>query len=210
MLSMGGSIAVMSTPRLTIQLGHGISTLHLNTLSPRSAQNLVLAQLVLLVLVQLVLHPPGSAMPRERGKPRRGPTWYSHAARKRCLHNLERALSIARTQRIVWPHTPPMAFVEEEFLEEPIQVPPESLLYTVSDDYLRPNTSVVVTGTEAAMDGATCIVQEEFSEEFLHTVPDTHIHPNTSGDVTGEMTTDHGGSHLHYSGGVPHHWRLHR
>jgi hypothetical protein len=51
-----------------------------------------------------------------------------------------------------------MAFVEEEFLEEPIQVPPKSLLYTISDNYLRSNTSVVVIGTEATMDGATCMV----------------------------------------------------
>jgi hypothetical protein len=88
-----------------------------------------------------------------------------------------------------------MAFVEEEFSEEPIQVPPESLLYKVLDDYLRPNTSVVVTGTEATMDGATCIVQEEFPEEpiqvppesLLHTVLDAHIRPNTSVVVTGTV-----------------------
>jgi hypothetical protein len=34
-----------------------------------------------------------------------------------------------------------MAYVEEKFPEEPIQVPPESLLYTVSDDYLFPSTN---------------------------------------------------------------------
>jgi len=38
-----------------------------------------------------------------------------------------------------------MAFVEEEFSREPIHVPPESLLYTVSDAHIHPNTSVVVT-----------------------------------------------------------------
>jgi hypothetical protein len=32
------------------------------------------------------------------------------------------------------PRTPPMAYVEEEILEEPIQVPPESLLFIVPDD----------------------------------------------------------------------------
>jgi hypothetical protein len=72
-----------------------------------------------------------------------------------------------------------MAFVEEEFPEEPIQVPLESLLYMVLNDYLHPSTR-----TEATMDGATFIVQEE----FLHMVPDTHIRPNTSGVVTGIST----------------------
>jgi hypothetical protein len=67
--------------------------------------------------------------------------------------------------------------------EEPIQVPPESLLYTVPDDYLRPNTSKVDTGTEETMEGATCIVQEE----FLHMAPDTYIHPSTSEAVTGAV-----------------------
>jgi hypothetical protein len=90
-----------------------------------------------------------------------------------------------------------MAFMEEEFLEEPIQNPPESLIYTVLDDYLCPNTSVVITGAKAAMDGATCMVQEEFREEpiqaplksLLHTVSDSHIHPNTSVVVTGIAVT---------------------
>jgi hypothetical protein len=77
-----------------------------------------------------------------------------------------------------------MAYVKEEFPEEPIQVPAESLLYTVSVDYLCPNTSKVDTGTEATMEGATCIVQEEFPEEFLHTAPYTYIHHNTREVVT--------------------------
>jgi hypothetical protein len=47
---------------------------------------------------------------------------------------LERDLSTAQTQQIKKPTTPPMAFMEEEFLEEPIHVPTESLLYMVSDD----------------------------------------------------------------------------
>jgi len=66
-----------------------------------------------------------------------------------------------------------MAYIEEEFLEEPIQVPPESLLYTVPDDYLHPSTSKADTCTKAAMESATCVFQEEFPEEFLHTTLDT-------------------------------------
>jgi len=48
------------------------------------------------------------------------------------------------------------------FSIEYVQVPPESLLYTVSNANIRPNTSVVVTGTTMTMDDVTCIVQEEF------------------------------------------------
>jgi hypothetical protein len=52
-----------------------------------------------------------------------------------------------------------MAFMEEEFLEEPIHIPPESLLYMVPYGYFLPITNVVVTGTKTTMDGATCMVQ---------------------------------------------------
>ena len=54
-----------------------------------------------------------------------------------------------------------MAFVEEEFLEEPIQIPLESPLYTVLDAHDSPNTNVAATDAVTAMDGATFIVQEE-------------------------------------------------
>jgi hypothetical protein len=52
-----------------------------------------------------------------------------------------------------------MAFMEEEFPEEPIQIPPESPLYTVLDAHDSPNTNVVATDAVTAMDGATFIVQ---------------------------------------------------
>jgi hypothetical protein len=55
----------------------------------------------------------------------------------------------------------------------------------VQVDYLRPNTNVVVTCIKETMDGSTCIVQDEFPEEFLHTVPDTHIFPSIDGVVIG-------------------------
>jgi hypothetical protein len=56
-------------------------------------------------------------MPHERGKPRWGPSWYCYVARQRCLHDLERDLSIARMQQIKKLAMPLMAFVEEEFPE---------------------------------------------------------------------------------------------
>jgi hypothetical protein len=81
MLSMASIIAVMSAPRLTIQLSHGFQHFASTLYHLALPENLVLAQSILLVLVQLVLRPLGSAMPRERGKPRQGPAWYNHAAR---------------------------------------------------------------------------------------------------------------------------------
>jgi hypothetical protein len=68
------------------------------------------------------------SMPRDRGKPHRGPAWYTMAARQKQLQKLERALSIARTQRaqlarrddrerMAW--SPPTVFVEEVIPKRP-------------------------------------------------------------------------------------------
>jgi hypothetical protein len=171
-LGMGGSKAVISAPRLTIQLGHGIhhfaSVLCLLAL----LGNLVLVQSVLSGLIHSFLRPPGSTMPeRERERERKSPGevlpgTVVRQGRDACT--IWRGLCPSPGLSELWPHMPPMAFVEEEFPEEPIQVPPESLLYTVLDAHIRPNTSVVVTGTTTTMDGATCIVQEEFPTLSLH------------------------------------------
>jgi hypothetical protein len=158
MTGTGGGCAVLSTPRIILQLGHGI---HHSASSPRFFALLGDSALVLSGLILIFLWPLGSVMPRERGKPKRGPSWYCYYARHRCLHDLERASSIAQTQQIKKPTTPPMAFMEEEFPEEPIQVPPESLLYMVPDAQDRPNTSIAAMDTTTTMEGATCIVQEE-------------------------------------------------
>jgi hypothetical protein len=156
-----GDCTVLSTPWLILQLSHGIhhfaSSFYLFALLGELV--LVLSAFSGLNLRSLWLQ--GSIMLRERGKPRRGPSWYCYAARQKCLRDLERDLSIARTQQTKKPTMPPMAFVEEEFPEEPIQVPPESLLYTVLDAQDSPNTSIATTDTTTALEGATCIVQEE-------------------------------------------------
>jgi hypothetical protein len=116
----------------------------------------------LCVLFSLVLFWPSfSAMPRERGKPKRGPSWYCYAARQRRLCELAQASSTTLIQRNKESKTPPMAYVEEEILKEPITVPPDSLLYTVPDLHDRPNTSLPAIDTTTALEGATCIVQEE-------------------------------------------------
>jgi hypothetical protein len=54
-----------------------------------------------------------------------------------------------------------MAYVEEEIPDEPITVPPDSLLYIVLEHQDRPNTNLPATATSIAMEGVTCIVQEE-------------------------------------------------
>jgi hypothetical protein len=64
-----------------------------------------------------------------------------------------------------------MAYIEEEFPEEPIQVPSESLLFTVPDDLQFPNINKASTRTESTMEGATCIDEEE----FLHKAPNISL-----------------------------------
>jgi hypothetical protein len=72
-----------------------------------------------------------------------------------------------------------MAYVKEENLEEPIQVPPESL-FTILDDLQSPIHNPASTSVEVAMEGVTCIVEEEFLGEFLHLDSITSIHDKDS------------------------------
>jgi hypothetical protein len=51
-----------------------------------------------------------------------------------------------------------MAYVEEEILEEPNTVPPDSLLYTVSDPQHHPSTNHSAYATTYTMEGDTCII----------------------------------------------------
>jgi hypothetical protein len=103
---------------------------------------------------------------------------------------LERALSIARTQRIQatrrggMVRSPPMAYVEEVIPEEPIQIPLESLLFTVPENWQPPSNFFVEDtkpATAAHHDTNTmeekieevhiCIVEEEFSRRNSSTWP---------------------------------------
>jgi hypothetical protein len=56
-----------------------------------------------------------------------------------------------------------MAYVEEEFPEEPITVPLDSLLYTVRDQHYRPNIGLLIIATTTTLEGTTFIVQEEIT-----------------------------------------------
>jgi hypothetical protein len=104
-------------------------------------------------------------MLRQRGRLRRGPAWHNFNARQRRRQQLEQALSIARSQRREKARTPPMAYVEEVIPEEPIQFPPESLLFIFLDNWKPPNQ--FPAGTSAldkdqyvreARDEYTCII----------------------------------------------------
>jgi hypothetical protein len=123
------------------------------------------------LVVILIIH-----MPRERGRPRRGATWYAFDSRRKRQQKFEKALSIARKQRARKtrkPRTPPMAYVEEIVPEEPFQVPPEHLLFTVPDNWDPPTCFLVETKpptiTHSHKEGnedleqTTCYVEEEFS-----------------------------------------------
>jgi hypothetical protein len=102
-----------------------------------------------------------TAMPWECGKPKRGPSWYSYAARQCRIHRLSQASSTSLICCDREKNSPPMAYVEEEIPEEPIMVPPDSLLYTVPDSQDPPSTSHSASATTCAMEGVTCIIQEE-------------------------------------------------
>jgi hypothetical protein len=93
--------------------------------------------------------------------------------------------SISKTQHTERPGTPPMAYVEEEFLEEPIQFPLKYLLFTVPDDLLFPSTNKASTCTQDAMEGTTCIVEEEFQDEIFHMAPSASLQDNASEDDVG-------------------------
>jgi hypothetical protein len=195
----------MSAQRLTLPLDVGWHHFSLTLFHSACSAKGTCEQWVFLTVTQRILSPPGLAMPRERGKPR-------HAAQpgivmshdKRRVQQLERALSIAQTQCTERPRTPPMAYVEEVILEEPIQVPSESLLFTVPDDLQLPSHHTMSISTQAAMEGATCIIEEEFPGEFLHL--DSSVPPRTpTTKVRKRQTRDgQGGGHWHWAGGQGH------
>jgi hypothetical protein len=104
-----------------------------------------------------------TTMPWERGKPKRGPSWYNYAARQRRIRRLAQASSTSLICRDGGHDEPPMAIVEEEIPAEPIIVPSTSLLYIVPDPHDPPSTSHYVPAAACTSDWATCIIQEEIS-----------------------------------------------
>jgi hypothetical protein len=115
-------------------------------------------------------------MPRARGRPRRGATWYTFESRRQRQKKFEKAMALAstrRTRKPGRPRTPPMAYVEEITPDEAMQNYPEHSLFTVPDNW-NPHTDF---GNEAktpateishghranhpAEEFTTCYVEEE-------------------------------------------------
>jgi hypothetical protein len=84
------------------------------------------------------------SMPRARGRPRRGATWYTADSRRKRQKKFEKALALAsrrRTRKSRRTGTPPMAYVEEIAPDESIQNYSENLLFTVPDNWDPPPVS---------------------------------------------------------------------
>jgi hypothetical protein len=123
------------------------------------------------------LTPP--SCPRERGKPKRGSTYYSFATRQRRLslssptphtslvrHSNPSVMPPPSSTQNRMDEYPPMAYVEEEIPAVLVQIPPTSLLYTVLDPQYLPNTPGQSTlGTDSALELDTCIIEEEIPQE---------------------------------------------
>jgi hypothetical protein len=137
-IGMGGSCAVLSSPQIILQLNHGIhhSTSSLYLFALLGDLTMVLSKFSGLIL--RLLWPPGSIMPRERERETQAGTLLVLLCCKveMPIQFGEGFIYIPYTAN---PTMPPMAFVEEEIPEEPIQVPPKSLLYTVLDAQDNPN-----------------------------------------------------------------------
>jgi hypothetical protein len=116
-------------------------------------------------------------MPRERGKPKHGPTYYNFVARQCRLSSSSpppcpilpwfaitaplRCLLLPLL-RIGWMKVLPWPMSKEEIPSVPPQIPLASLLYTVPDFQAPPNTSGQSTlGIDSALEMETCIIEEE-------------------------------------------------
>jgi hypothetical protein len=124
------------------------------------------------------------AMPRIRGKPRRGAAWYAAASRRKRKAQFEAAMAIVTrrrrhsSRRSTRPRTPPMAYVEEVAPEEgppspPVKVfsPPENWQ---SSTGLDPHST-----QQPAETYSPCYIIEEIPPEF-------NIHGETTGGASQE------------------------
>jgi hypothetical protein len=109
------------------------------------------------------------AMPRVRGRPRRGAGWYTADSRRKRHRNFKRAMTLAKQRRrraITAASSPPGTVVEEDLS---IELPPdfsESKMFTVPDNWDPPTCFVDSEAMPRAKDSsdpcvAPCIIEEE-------------------------------------------------
>jgi hypothetical protein len=79
-----------------------------------------------------------STMPRARGKPCRGASWYTVESRRQRQKKFEQALAMASIRRRKKPRMPPMAYVEDITLEDAMQSYPKLPLCTVPNNWNPP------------------------------------------------------------------------
>jgi hypothetical protein len=157
MMGMGGISKVTSTPLAPLHfLGEFYGSSHLAQISHLGFSPSTLPALRFLKLSSVLFSL--TAMPQECGNNNRGHSWYSYAVRKGHICKLAQTSSTSLIRCDREKKLPPMAYVEEEFPEEPITVLLDSLLYTVLDPQDQPNTSLPSFSTECAMEGVTCII----------------------------------------------------
>ena len=90
--------------------------------------------------------------------PKRGPSWYSYATKQCRICKLAQASATSLICLDREKNFPPMAFVEEKILKEPIMGPSDSLLYIVSDPHDPPSTSHSSPTTTCVVDITNCII----------------------------------------------------
>jgi hypothetical protein len=129
------------------------------------------------------------AMPRLRGKPRRGAGWYAADSRRKRHRNFQRAVSVVRQRRRranIAAGSPPITLVEEDpDLELPSDFS-ESKMFTVPDNWDPPTCFVAAEalprftgapGPCATQSGEhdTCVVEEEPPNSPIELKTDTQV-----------------------------------
>lgn len=139
-----------------------------------------------------------SAMPRIRGKSRRGAAWHSEEARRKRQQKFEaaearrirkqlfeRAMVLAARRRRTQPRTPPMAYVEEVIPEEGLPSPPSCILFTAPEHWY-PSTS---HGTSS-----TCQLERKEPDPCTATLEQQHSPCYVTEEAPPEPTSEKAGA----------------
>jgi hypothetical protein len=138
-------------------------------------------------------------IPRERGKPRRGSAWYTHAAQRQRRQKLEKALSLASSilrQRAKATSLSPWAYAEDILPKEGTHTPPEKFPLSELGNWKPTSTmreentlNALETQARSNMMGGlcneipTCYVEEvPYTENTLNTL-ETQARSNMRGEA---------------------------